>query len=344
MLEATKNGTFPAAQLLYARKGEVLFSEAYGKANPQTLFDLASLTKAISTATLCLMAFQEKKMQPSTTLREIFPEASVPAHQEITVLNLLEHNSGLAAWKAFYLELPLILAGSKQAAVQMQQACLREDITHPVGSHYEYSDIGFLLLGFALEKIYQKNLAELFAEKIQKPLQLQEMFFLPFGEGASKDIPQPAANITLAPTQDCPWRGQIVQGRTDDANAYMLGGVAGHAGLFANAPAVHNFLCHFRKILKVENTLFDFKRVKNRGDTFLCGWNLPSKRNSSAGKYFSKHSLGHLGFTGCSMWMDLEKDLWVILLTNRVHPDVNNQKIKHFRPLLHDAVLRELAQ
>lgn len=352
MLEAVQNATFPAAQLLVAKKGKIHFSKAYGQADSHTFFDIASLTKAISTASLCLLAFQEKKFTPSTTLKEIFPEGVLAAHSEITLLHLLEHASGLPAWRSFYHELPRSMAGSKSAVEHTLQACLREDIIHPVGSKSLYSDIGFLLLGFALERVYHKNLAELFVEKIQTPLKLQNIFFAPFGDRNSTLIPSIPAKAVFAPTQDCPWRNHIVRGAVDDANAFMLGGVAGHAGLFANAEALHLFMLQFREVLHGKSTwlkpallkeLFYFERIKNRGDTFLCGWNLPSKRNSSAGKFFSKHSIGHLGFTGCSIWMDLDKDLWIILLSNRVHPSVNNQKMTQFRPLLHDAVMRELA-
>lgn len=352
MLEAIHNATFPAAQLLVAKKGKIHFSKAYGQADSHTFFDIASLTKAISTASLCLLAFQENKLSPNTTLKEIFPESTLEAHQEITIMHLLEHTSGLPAWRSFYHELPRSMAGSSEAIEHTLQTCLRENIIHPVGSKSLYSDIGFLLLGFTLERIYQKNLAELFGEKIQTPLKLQNIFFAPFGARLSALAPQAPAKAAFAATQDCPWRGNIVRGFVDDANAYMLGGVAGHAGLFATAEALHIFMLQLREALQHKSSwlkpallkeLFCFERVKNRGDTFLCGWNLPSKRNSSAGKFFSKHSIGHLGFTGCSVWMDLEKDLWIILLSNRVHPSVNNQKITQFRPLLHDAVMQELA-
>lgn len=352
MLEAIQNATFPAAQLLVAKKGKIHFSKTYGQADNHTFFDIASLTKAISTASLCLLALQENKFLPSTTLKEIFPESSLAAHENITILHLLEHTSGLPAWHSFYHELPRSMAGSQEAIEHTLQACLRENIIHPVGSKSLYSDIGFLLLGFALERTYHKNLAELFVEKIQTPLKLQNIFFAPFGARLSNTVPQIPTKTVFAPTQDCPWRGNIVRGAVDDANAYMLGGVAGHAGLFSTAEALHVFMLHLREALHSKSAwlkpallkeLFCFERIKNRGDTFLCGWNLPSKRNSSAGKFFSKHSIGHLGFTGCSVWMDLEKDLWIILLSNRVHPSVNNQKITQFRPLLHDAVMQELA-
>ena len=352
MLEAVQNATFPAAQLLVAKKGKIYFSKAYGQANSHTFFDIASLTKAISTASLCLLAFQENKLSPSTPLKEIFQESTLDVHQEITLMHLLEHTSGLPAWQSFYHEFPRSMAGSSEAIVYTLKACLRTNIIQPVGSKSLYSDIGFLLLGFALERVYHKNLAELFGEKIQTPLKLQNIFFTPFGTRPSALVPPVPAKAAFAPTQDCPWRGHIVRGSVDDANAYMLGGVAGHAGLFATAEALHIFMLQFREVLQHKSSwlkpallkeLFCFERVKNRGDTFLCGWNLPSKRNSSAGKFFSKHSIGHLGFTGCSVWMDLEKDLWIILLSNRVHPSVNNQKITPFRPLLHDAVMQELA-
>jgi CubicO group peptidase (beta-lactamase class C family) len=155
-----------------------------------------------------------------------------------------------------------------------------------------------------------------------------------------------------AATEDCPWRGRVLRGVVHDDNAYALGGYSGHAGLFGtvlDCYAVVNLLReHYRGLredyLKASTVRAFFTRQDIViGSTWALGWDTPSKTGSSAGRYFSQKSVGHLGFTGTSLWMDLEKDVIVILLTNRVHPARANEEIKAFRPQLHDAIMKALS-
>jgi CubicO group peptidase (beta-lactamase class C family) len=163
-------------------------------------------------------------------------------------------------------------------------------------------------------------------------------------------ILEPRTDFEIAATQRCPWRKRVLEGEVDDDNAYAMGGVAGHAGLFSNARDIHLLISRLRVCYLGADTFVPsalargfFERQKTAaGGTYALGWDTPSAENSSSGRRFSTHSIGHLGFTGASIWWDLEKDCYIILLTNRVHPSRENEKIKDFRPLIHDLVMTSL--
>jgi CubicO group peptidase (beta-lactamase class C family) len=155
----------------------------------------------------------------------------------------------------------------------------------------------------------------------------------------------------FASTEDCPWRGKIMRGSVHDENAYIVGGYSGHAGLFGTAKEVYTLVDLLRKVFRSEShdylrpetvkTFFAGQNIVD-GSTWALGWDTPSPQDSSSGKYFSGKSVGHLGFTGTSVWMDLERDAVVVFLTNRIHPTRDNEKIKAFRPRLHDLIMEEL--
>jgi CubicO group peptidase (beta-lactamase class C family) len=156
----------------------------------------------------------------------------------------------------------------------------------------------------------------------------------------------------IAPTENCPWRKKILCGEVHDDNAYAMGGVAGHAGLFSSARDIHHFLTHLRRCLRGGDPFLPAPLVQqflNRDgnvteSTYALGWDTPVPKSSSSGSLFSPHSIGHLGFTGTSIWWDLENDRHVILLTNRIHPSRDNDKIREFRPYIHDLIMKALVQ
>ena len=184
------------------------------------------------------------------------------------------------------------------------------------------------------------------SENFFRPLSLKSTFLY------NKELyPKSFEKERFAATEDCPWRGKIMQGQVHDENAFALGGYSGHAGMFGVVEEIYIILnmlmAHYRGVrnnfFKPETVRVFLKRqdiVKN--STWALGWDTPSTEGSSSGKYFSPDSIGHLGFTGGSLWLDLQKDIIVILLTNRVHPTRNNKKIKEFRPEIHDLIMREL--
>jgi serine-type D-Ala-D-Ala carboxypeptidase len=173
------------------------------------------------------------------------------------------------------------------------------------------------------------------------PLGIDDLFFIDL---TTKKMP--VAPDRLVSTRDCPWRGRVLKGEVEDENAWACHGVQGHAGLFGTAEAVHGLCLELLLAIEQNHTRILDPTVaglfvrKDPGRTRVAGLDTPSSAGSSAGRYFSPRTVGHLGFTGTSFWMDPDSGLMVILLTNRVHPSRSNQKIKQFRPALHDCIAR----
>lgn len=336
MQQAVAMGVFPAASLAVGLKGELIYQGNFGKSDAQTLFDIASLTKPIATATLSMILIQEGKLKTSDTVYQWLGGARHPFHKKMTVSHLLNHTSGLPAWRPYYREIPIDKIGTPEAKQHILTAIFEEPLFREPGTQCEYSDLGFILLGKILEQASQKSLNQLFEEKIAKPLGLKKTFYRLLHSETS------TLRDSFSPTEDCPWRGRVICGEVHDQNAFAMGGVAGHAGLFATATDIHQFIIAFLN-QKIIHSILDFQTpTLLHSQTYLLGWDTPSFGTSSSGRYFSPHSIGHLGYTGCSMWMDLDKEFWVILLTNRIHPSTANEKIKAFRPRIHNLVWKEL--
>jgi CubicO group peptidase (beta-lactamase class C family) len=170
--------------------------------------------------------------------------------------------------------------------------------------------------------------------------------------GKTKTTYEKMTERRFAPTEDCPWREKVLHGEVHDPHSFAMGGVAGHAGLFSTVQDLNKFVTELVKCYRGESDFIPQETVKQflcfdekltyKKSSWLLGWDTPSSKNSSSGKYFSSESIGHLGYTGCSVWIDLKKDFWVILLTNRLHPSDTNQKIKLFRPHIHDIIFESL--
>lgn len=326
MEKAVREGIFPAGALLVASKNEILYRKFFGQATEATLFDIASLTKPVATASLALFSLQDKNISLSEAVSKQLKEFDAEDKKKITLRHLLKHTSGLPAWKPYFEEIarehPEAAASRKSEPYYLGKIS-QEPLETPIGFQRLYSDLGFILLGIYLEEIWGMPLDELFAEKIASPFGLKNTFYVRNGSA-----PRPLS--FFAPTGESTFRKKRIVGEVHDDNAYMLGGVAGHAGLFSNVDDLHRFVLGYQESFK--------KRPKES----KLGWDSPSPENSQAGNEFSKNSIGHLGFTGCSLWMDLEKEFHVILLTNRVHPSSKNEEIKKSRPLIHDIVYEEL--
>jgi CubicO group peptidase (beta-lactamase class C family) len=245
---------------------------------------------------------------------------------DLTVADLLAHASGLPAWR------PLYQAGDAQA---MRAAVLAEPLEAAPGTRSVYSDLGFMLLGWHLEARLGAPLDQLFARRIAAPLGLELGF-------------RPADAAACAPTEG------TLRGVVHDDNARVLGGVAGHAGLFGTAADVsrvaHALVAAWHGARSTAlPRLWPAARVQQMwrpsgvpGSTWCLGWDRPAATGSSAGARWPRDGVGHLGFTGCSLWIDPPRARWVVLLSNRVHPTRANERIKAFRPVLHDAVVAAL--
>jgi CubicO group peptidase (beta-lactamase class C family) len=227
----------------------------------------------------------------------------------------------------------------------LKELILKDPLAYLPGEEYLYSDLGFMILEWIIEEMTGTTMRKFLEQSFYQPLSLKRTFL-------SEDaVTPPFKQEIFAATEDCIWRKKVIQGEVDDENAWALGGYSGHAGLFGTAREVYvvvnllreHYLGKRDDYLKPETVKAFFTRQDiARGSDWCLGWDSPAKENSSAGRYFSRKSVGHTGFTGTSVWMDLDKDIIVILLTNRVHPTRENEKIKTFRPALHDLVMEEL--
>jgi CubicO group peptidase (beta-lactamase class C family) len=223
---------------------------------------------------------------------------------------------------------------------------LKEPLVYKPGCQVIYSDLGYMLLGLIIEQIAGIDLDEYFKKMILETLGLAEhLFFNPLGSAK-----HPVAEF--APVEDCPWRGRILQGEVSDENCWAMGGVAGHAGLYGDINGVlaltgllMDIWLGKRKHPHINSRdLLNFleRRTDIKGNTWALGFDTPTPGKSSSGKYLSTTSVGHLGFTGTSFWIDPERALAIVILSNRVHPSRDNELIKEFRPAFHDRVVELL--
>ena len=221
---------------------------------------------------------------------------------------------------------------------------------NPPGAQSLYSDLGFMLLGEVVEEVTGWSLDRYCQDKVYKPMGLRCTSFVDLTLLRARRL-QPVHEM-IAPTEQCPWRKKVLCGEVHDDNAYAMGGVAGHAGLFSSARDIHLLLTRLKRCYRDQDPFLPAPVVKEflsrdptvRASNFALGWDTPSAEDSSSGSYFSPNSVGHLGFTGTSVWWDLEKDCVVILLSNRIHPSRASDKIKSFRPYIHDLIVKTLQQ
>jgi serine-type D-Ala-D-Ala carboxypeptidase len=352
MHSALEEGIFPGAVLLVGRGEEIIFHQAFGQAvlipqrqplQKDTIFDLASLTKPLAT-TLGIMALIQKGLLSLDLPIENKKGNSLDSEKaKITIRHLLAHSAGFPAYQPYYLTLGRE-KGNKKAV--LREWVDKESLNYSPGTQTLYSDLGFMALEGIFEKAAGEGLDQWLRKNTYGLLGLPFLGFRPL-DSSSKEDPG-----SFAATEDCPWRKKILRGEVHDENAYAVGGVSGQAGLFGTALEIFQLLRAMKAAYDHPGGpgLFDGELVRlfwkrqsqPFGTTRALGFDTPSETDSSSGRYFSPTSVGHLGFTGTSFWLDLEKDLMVILLTNRVHPTRTNEKIKTFRPLVHDLIYQEV--
>jgi CubicO group peptidase (beta-lactamase class C family) len=301
-----------------------------------------------------MLLVREKKLRLDDQITRVTPTYGVFGKSLTTFRHLLNHASGLPAWKPFFEEIikseksgRINFIASRAAKNYVYEQIHREKPVTPPGAQSVYSDLGFILLGEAIEILTGNTLDRFCQERIFKPLGLRATGFVDLTQLRTRRL-QPVEDM-IAPTENCPWRKRILCGEVHDDNAYAMGGVAGHAGLFSSARDVHTFLVKMNQCLRGQDgfvpqpVLHEFlTRDRASQASFALGWDTPSADKSASGNLFSARSVGHLGFTGCSIWWDLEKNCHIVLLTNRVHPSRKNEKIKDFRPQIHDQIMRAL--
>jgi len=331
---------FPACSLAVTFRGELVAHKVLGRftydsASPEvtaaSLFDLASLTKVMATAAMAMILYERGLLDLEVAVTAIVPEfaGDDPRRREVTLRMLLAHSSGLPAYEKLYLR--------AKTREDLLHAAFTTPLTTAPGVRVEYSDIGFIVLGVALERLADEPLDAFCQREIFGPLGMTRTTF----------NPAPALRNSIPPTaDDHSFRHRVIQGEVQDENASVLGGVAGHAGLFSTAEDLaifaHAMLNGGHPILRRETVeLFSRRESTPAGTSRALGWDTPSTPSQS-GKYFSSRSFGHLGYTGTSLWIDPERQLSIALLTNRTWPDCQNQAIKQVRPAFHDAVVEAL--
>jgi CubicO group peptidase (beta-lactamase class C family) len=349
-------GDFPSAVYTVAERGEIRLADALGdavkdkerhKASLDTIYDLASLTKPLVTALLCSLMVERNELELDAPISRYLPEFDTSDKRAVTIRQLLTHTSGLPAWRPLY----LVAGNSKERALQTIAA---EALESMPGTHVRYSDLGFITLGFLLERIAQAPLAEISRREIIEPLKLKRTFFNPDKALRMQIAASERGNIYECETcggeqaSDYSWRENLIWGEVHDGNAHFLGGVAGHAGLFSTAAETVRiavqFLAGCTELLKPETcALFRTNMTEGMEEPRSIGWQLASMKCSTAGPRLPPESFGHLGFTGTSCWNDPTRERTFILLTNRTHvralPFVNiNEVRRRFHTLAVDAL------
>jgi beta-glucosidase-like glycosyl hydrolase/CubicO group peptidase (beta-lactamase class C family) len=344
---AIADKAFPGATLAVGYRGKVAM-RAFGKlsydakapaTNVHTMYDIASLTKVVATTTLVAKLAEGDFAVPldlDARIERYLPEwASGPNAEwrhRVTVRHLLTHTSGLPPFKEYWRT-----SKNKQETLTKIFA---EPLEYEPGTKEVYSDLGIILMAQIVERLTGRTLDDLANTYIFKPLAMKETMFRP----PKKLWP------SIAPTEfDANFRKRLVQGEVHDENAFAIGGVSGHAGLFSTAPDLAAFcqtllnggVYAHQRILRRATVVQFTAPQKLSGGTRTLGWAVPTEGGSS-GHYFSAHSFGHTGYTGTSIWIDPDRQLFVVLLTNRVHPTRENMKIAQVRPALHDAVMQAL--
>ncbi len=344
--QAIGQRAFPGASLAVTHRGTLVASQGFGRftyrqnapeVSAETAFDLASLTKVVATTAVAMLLYQRAKLSLDQPVEKTLPEfiTLVPKHQHlqrhfVTIRMLLAHSSGLPAYEKLF------------QIAKTPDDVVRAAITSPLiaapGARVEYSDIGFILLGEALTRIAGVPLDVVAQREIFAPLGMTRTCFNPPAEW----------KLEIPPTEDeGGFFGRVMQGEVNDENANAMGGVAGHAGVFAPATDVARFAeCMLRggsPILQPGSVkLFTKRELSPPGTTWALGWDTPSRPESTSGKLFSDRSIGHLGFTGTSLWIDPDRQLSVTLLTNRTWPDRTSHAIREVRPQVHDAIVKAL--
>ena len=332
---------FPGAVVAVGREGALVHLKAYGRRTydadasamtVDTMFDLASLTKVIVTTSMAMMMVDEGRLDLDRPVRDFFPKFTGGSKEKITVRHLLTHSSGIDWWAPLYQE--------AHTMPEYLNRIIPMELKYEPGTKSVYTDLGVMMLGEILERVSGTDLNTFAKQRLFEPMKMRDTGYKPSDSMKSR----------IAPTEfDKDWRRRMVWGEVHDENAAGLGGIAPHAGLFGTAPDLARFAAMLLNGGVFENrryiapdtlTLFTTRGTVPDSSRAL-GWDTPSEK-SSAGTLMSARAFGHTGFTGTSMWMDPETGVFVILLTNRVHPTRDNNQIREARPQIADAVMRGL--
>jgi CubicO group peptidase (beta-lactamase class C family) len=345
--QGIEKGVFPGAAVAVSRVNQSGRHSFFGYAGVEdctyreevkrtTFFDLASLSKALSTTLVCYGLIEESRLSLDDRLDSFFEVKGEKGG--ITIAQLLSHSSGMPSYISYYKNYSPV--SSRKNVNKITDAILAESLLYPPGSRCEYSDLGFILLGRIIEKITGTTLDNCFIRYVSRPARLEnELFYIPL-PSSERD------KKNFASTEKCPWRGRVIRSEVHDEHCWLMGGVSGHAGLFGTVGAVLELSDLILDQWIGEKNDYPWSCMLKRGlqrqyedQTWCLGFDTPSKQGSSAGCLISPTSVGHLGYAGTSLWIDPVRKLVIVLLTNRVHPTRKNTKIREFRPYFHTRII-----
>ncbi|MBK8554190.1 MAG: serine hydrolase [Ignavibacteria bacterium] len=349
------NNAFPGAQLLIGNKDDILYSKCYGNytydefsrtVTDESVFDLASITKVVATTSAIMKLYEQQKFNLTDKVSAYIPEFGNNGKEDITILNLLLHNSGLIAFVPFY--------KTYSTKGEVLEAIYNIGLDYPVNTKSIYSDLNAVMLGLLVEKISGMDLNEYCKQNIFIPLDMHSTMFVPEDKYKERILPTEMDNY---------WRMRLLQGEVHDETTSILGGISGNAGLFSNATDLYKFMRvmlnngeyynPYSRGLKEEKlfspeiiSLFTTKYTDVAYENSRAlGWDTKPQQNSSkyripCGELISENCFGHTGYTGTSIWCDKDRGLIIIFLTNRVYPSRENYGIRDIRPEIHNAAIQ----
>lgn len=340
MNQAVADSVFPGASLAVVYKGRVVYHRAFGRltydrnstpADTTTIYDAASLTKAVVTTSIAMQLVERDSLDINAPVSRYRPGFAANGKGRVTIEELMRHDSGLRAHTYF--------AKTCMTPDDVFRAIDSDSLVAVPGTKTEYSDLNFMLLGNIIETLTARSIAANFHERFSAPIGMNSTMF----------TPPPTMAARIAPTgEDGVWQLSRPRPLVNDQNAALLGGVSGHAGLFTTTGDLGRMVLMLMNGGELDGRRYIRKStidafLKKRNGLRALGWDVVTPGgSSSAGQFYSLSSWGHLGFTGTSIWVDPEKELAVILLSNRVWPSPDNIRIRKFRPALHDTVVRSL--
>jgi CubicO group peptidase (beta-lactamase class C family) len=351
--KAIEKGELPGAVIMARMSDELTYEAAFGSAvlSPQryetrldTVYDVASLTKVMATTPAIMLLIDDGKVSLDQPAADFIPAFAEREKGGITVRHLLAHSSGMRPWRAYYADLRErelrrgdSLLATPEGRESIVSRILRGGPVHDTGEASVYGDLGFIVLGEIIAAVAGEPLDEFCERRIFKPLGLGDTHFNP--------VPFEGERASYAATEQCPWREKVLWGDVHDGNAWAMGGVAGHAGLFSTAADVMCFAQEMLAADRGQSTIFPaaiatefFRRQELSKDSdWALGWDTPTEGQSTSGQYFSRRSIGHTGFTGTSLWIDLERGMIIVVLSNRVHLVAKRSRFD-LRPQLHDLI------
>jgi len=372
MERGVEDGIFPGAVLLVGVEGQVALHRSFGKRfttsgrngphfegpaemQPDTVFDIAALTNIVVTTTLIMKLVEAQQLRLEDRVSRYLAGFGVHGKSAITVGHLLAHAAGLPAWIPFFEELVRQNAGARMGILTSRGArqfvfntINRAPLKHEPGTRQLYSDPGFMLLGHLIEELTGVPLDRAAQRLIFQPLGMKSTSYIDLSMIKRRGI-HPVTDL-IAPTEECSWRKRVLCGEVHDDNAWAMGGIAGHSGVFSTAADLHRFAVEMLKAWQGHSSFLDAATVRSfwqglaepLDGSWRYGWDSPGEENEMRESGLSAEAVGESGFTGCSLWLEPARGIDIILMSNRVHPSRNNRKIRAFRPTLHAAVMQAL--